>query len=69
MGKNIFQIEADNIRGFLERHGYIVEQRPDHIIVKDPVLIFNGKGTERTEYTDVVIRSFDDAINFVATRS
>jgi hypothetical protein len=66
---NIFQTEANDIRNYLERHGYASVQGPDHIVVKDPVLIFNGKGTERTEYNDVVIRDWPAAIHFVEERS
>lgn len=68
MSKNVFQLEAENILGFLERHGYRASIGPDHVIAKDPVMVFNGKGTERTEYNDVVIRGFDDAIQFVEAR-
>ena len=68
MGKNIFQLEADNIRSYLERHGYASEQRADHIIVKDPVQCSGAKDSERTEYKDVIVRGFGDAISFVEAR-
>lgn len=69
MAANIFQVEANDIRNYLERHGYASVQGPDHIIVKDPVQCSSGKGTERTEYKDVVIRDWHDAITFVDERS
>ena len=68
MPKNIFQVEADDIRNYLERHGYTSKQGPDHILVQDPALVVFGGG-RRTEYTDVVIRDWPDAIKFVEDRS
>lgn len=67
MAKNIFQIEAADIQNYLERHGYISRQGPDHIVVQDPALVVFGGG-KRTEHTNVVVRDWNDAIKFVEDR-
>lgn len=70
MAQNIFQREANDIRNYLERHGYTATQGPDHIIVKDPVWVNGGAHNGgRTEYNDVAIRDWPAAIHFVEERS
>lgn len=65
---NIFEREAQDILGYLERHGYMARQGPDHIIVQDPVLFMCGGKTSR-QYADVMIRDWPAAIHFVEERS
>ena len=43
MSKNIWQREADDIRAYLDRHGYRTEQKNDHILVKDECLFKTKK--------------------------
>lgn len=69
---NIFELEARDIRNYLERHGYASTQGPDHIVVKDPVYILSsraGQNAQRTEYKDVVVRDWPAAIEFVEERN
>jgi hypothetical protein len=68
---NIFELEARDIRNYLERHGYDSKQGPDHIIVKDPVYVLSssaGKNKQRTQFKDVMVRNWPEAIAFVEER-
>jgi hypothetical protein len=65
---NIFEREAKDIRNYLERHGYVSEQKEDHIMVKDPVQVYDGFG-KRLEYNWVMVRDWLTAIRFVEARN
>lgn len=68
---NVFELEARDIRNYLERHGYFSTQGPDYIVVKDPVYVLRsraGENSQRTEYKDVIVRDWPEAIKFVAER-
>ena len=59
--------EARDIRNYLERHGFTSAQEADHIVVRDPVQVYSAG--HRTEYQDVRIRNWEQAIAFVEERS
>ena len=67
MAANIFQVEANRIRNYIERHGYQVRQAPDYLAVRDPVQVYSGG--HRVEYQDVQVRDWAAAVKFVADRS
>lgn len=64
---NIWEREAQDIRNYLDRHGYASTQKGDHILVNDPVEVYNPK--HHTEYKEIVIRDWPTAISFVEERS
>lgn len=66
---NMWEREARDIKAFLERNGYTAEMGTDHVVVKDPVQVSNGRGTERVEHQDVKVRDWPAAMKFVSERS